>query len=273
MLPVAAWAETLRIATLACGSEPRRVRASAARHPAGQGSADIAAILDGIARLDADILLLSDVDYDLDLQALGALRDRAAEDGCGLSLSLCPPAQFRHADGPRSGRQTGGSVARAMRRALAISTATAAWRSCPACRSTLRECTDLSDLLWRDLPGTPHGCGRSRGGTVQRLSSSAHWDVPVILRDGQPLHLLVFHATPPVFDGPEDRNGRRESRRIGSCGDTTSTGHCRSRRRRSASCCWAMRTSTPCDGDGLHAGDPGPAEAHDRPPAGPGIRH
>ena len=24
-----------------------------------------------------------------------------------------------------------------------------------------------------------------------------------------PLHLLAFHATPPVFDGPEDANGRR----------------------------------------------------------------
>jgi hypothetical protein len=26
---------------------------------------------------------------------------------------------------------------------------------------------------------------------------------------GRPLRLLAFYATPPVFDGPEDRNGRR----------------------------------------------------------------
>jgi hypothetical protein len=41
-----------------------------------------------------------------------------------------------------------------------------------------------------------------------RLSSKSHWDLAIDL-DGQFLHLLAFHPTPPVFDGPEDRNGRR----------------------------------------------------------------
>ena len=41
------------------------------------------------------------------------------------------------------------------------------------------------------------------------LSTTAHWDVPIILPTGIQLHLLVWHATPPVFDGPDDRNGRR----------------------------------------------------------------
>lgn len=40
------------------------------------------------------------------------------------------------------------------------------------------------------------------------LSSKSHWDVPVEIA-GERLHLLVSHPTPPVFDGPEDRNGRR----------------------------------------------------------------
>jgi hypothetical protein len=44
---------------------------------------------------------------------------------------------------------------------------------------------------------------------TQRLASNAQWDVPLELPDGRGLHLLVWHATPPVFDGPEDRNGRR----------------------------------------------------------------
>ena len=43
---------------------------------------------------------------------------------------------------------------------------------------------------------------------VQRLATTAFWDVPVTTGAG-PLHLLTWHATPPVFDGPEDRNGRR----------------------------------------------------------------
>ncbi|WP_439100420.1 endonuclease/exonuclease/phosphatase family protein [Congregibacter sp.] len=41
-----------------------------------------------------------------------------------------------------------------------------------------------------------------------RLSSKSHWDVPIRI-NGQVLHVLASHPTPPVFDGPEDRNGRR----------------------------------------------------------------
>lgn len=42
-----------------------------------------------------------------------------------------------------------------------------------------------------------------------RLSSKSHWDVPVRLPDGRTLHVLASHPTPPGFDGPADRNGRR----------------------------------------------------------------
>ncbi|RDZ27821.1 endonuclease/exonuclease/phosphatase family protein [Lysobacter silvisoli] len=41
-----------------------------------------------------------------------------------------------------------------------------------------------------------------------RLSSKSHWDVPVRTPLGV-VHMLVSHPTPPVFDGPEDRNGAR----------------------------------------------------------------
>ncbi len=41
-----------------------------------------------------------------------------------------------------------------------------------------------------------------------RLSSKNHWDIEVTI-DTQTIHFLVSHPTPPVFDGPEDRNGRR----------------------------------------------------------------
>ena len=46
-----------------------------------------------------------------------------------------------------------------------------------------------------------------------RLSSKSHWDVPVSTPLGT-LHLLAAHPTPPVFDGPEDRNGRRNADEI-----------------------------------------------------------
>jgi len=46
-----------------------------------------------------------------------------------------------------------------------------------------------------------------------RLSSKSHWDVPVRTPGGT-VHFLVSHPTPPVFDGPEDRNGARNADEI-----------------------------------------------------------
>jgi hypothetical protein len=43
---------------------------------------------------------------------------------------------------------------------------------------------------------------------VFRLSSKNHADIPIRVGQ-QTLHFLVSHPTPPAFDGPEDRNGRR----------------------------------------------------------------
>lgn len=46
-----------------------------------------------------------------------------------------------------------------------------------------------------------------------RLSSKSHWDVPVRIQD-RVVHFLVSHPTPPVFDGPENRNGLRNADEI-----------------------------------------------------------
>ncbi|MBQ4857331.1 endonuclease/exonuclease/phosphatase family protein [Pseudoalteromonas sp. MMG007] len=41
-----------------------------------------------------------------------------------------------------------------------------------------------------------------------RLSSKSFWDLPVKVND-KTVHVLASHPTPPVFDGDEDRNGKR----------------------------------------------------------------
>ena len=41
-----------------------------------------------------------------------------------------------------------------------------------------------------------------------RLSSKSHWDIPVNV-NGKKIHILASHPTPPVFDGAEDSNGKR----------------------------------------------------------------
>ncbi|WP_017832713.1 endonuclease/exonuclease/phosphatase family protein [Kocuria sp. UCD-OTCP] len=63
---------------------------------------------------------------------------------------------------------------------------------------------------WADMPGNllPTGFYPPEQAEQLRLSSKSHWDVPVRIGD-RTVHVLASHPTPPGFDGPEDRNGRR----------------------------------------------------------------
>jgi endonuclease/exonuclease/phosphatase family metal-dependent hydrolase len=73
-------------------------------------------------------------------------------------------------------------------------------------------------FLWRDMPGALLPDDPATPATadwyspeelaVLPLSSKNHWDVPVKIGK-RTVHLLISHPTPPAFDGPEDRNGRR----------------------------------------------------------------
>ncbi|WP_171108483.1 MULTISPECIES: endonuclease/exonuclease/phosphatase family protein [Streptomyces] len=65
-------------------------------------------------------------------------------------------------------------------------------------------------FLWKDMPGNllPADYYSDEARAVFRLSSKSHWDVPVRIGHDT-VHFLVSHPTPPTFDGPEDRNGRR----------------------------------------------------------------
>jgi hypothetical protein len=84
----------------------------------------------------------------------------------------------------------------------------------------------FQNFLWKDMPGnlltndptidnpaTPvnenlKGFYSAEEQAKLRLSSKSHWDVPINV-NGEIVHALVSHPTPPVFDGPEDRNGKR----------------------------------------------------------------
>lgn len=69
------------------------------------------------------------------------------------------------------------------------------WKDMPNALRPVIPATDkpfYSDQIWAQFP----------------LSSKSHWDVPVIVNN-MTVHLLASHPTPPVFDGPEDRNGSR----------------------------------------------------------------
>ncbi|GAA2628471.1 endonuclease/exonuclease/phosphatase family protein [Streptomyces vastus] len=77
----------------------------------------------------------------------------------------------------------------------------------------VRAARTFQHFLWKDMPGSvmPPGYYSEAARAVFRLSSKSHWDLPVRLGPGRSstVHFLVSHPTPPTFDGPEDRNGRR----------------------------------------------------------------
>ncbi len=85
----------------------------------------------------------------------------------------------------------------------------------------LRASRRFSLLKWADLPN-PVLPMRADGGAffpkdvraAFRLSSKSHWDVPVVLPNGQRLNILASHPTPPVFDGLENLNGLRNDAEI-----------------------------------------------------------
>jgi len=66
------------------------------------------------------------------------------------------------------------------------------------------------NILWQDLPGNvmPANYYSEQAESVLRLSSKNHVVVPVEV-GSQIVHLLCCHPTPPVFDGDEKRNARR----------------------------------------------------------------
>ena len=81
-----------------------------------------------------------------------------------------------------------------------------------------RKIRTFQKFLWKDMPGALLPDDPATAATndwysedeleIFRLSSKSHWDLPI--RVGRRLvHFLVSHPTPPVFDGAEDRNGRR----------------------------------------------------------------
>jgi 3-phytase len=76
----------------------------------------------------------------------------------------------------------------------------------------------FQEFLWKDMPGAllpddpttpaPNDFYSPEELEILRLSSKSHWDVPINV-NGEIVHVLASHPTPPVFDGPEDRNGTR----------------------------------------------------------------
>lgn len=207
MATAPATAETLRLATYKA-ELTRRGPGLLLKDILSGDDPQVAAAVEVIVALDADVLLLTGIDYDHGHAALAALVDRLAAAGAAY------PHVF--AARPNSGQPTGFDIygnGRLGEARDAQGYGRFAGEGAMALLSRLPvdadAAQDFSDFLWADLPQalTPDTAEPLR--RIQRLSSTGHWQVPVALPGGRRLDLLAYSATPPVFDGPEDRNGRR----------------------------------------------------------------
>ncbi len=189
-----------------------RAGAGVAWKDVAEGDAQPRAVAEIIRRVRPDVLLVLELDHDLEGRALGALAALIAEDGAA------PGVDYRHRlaapmnTGVPTGLDLDGDGA------AAGPSDAQGWGRFPGqygmallSRLPIEGLRSFRRLLWAEMPGSlMPGAGMPEAAAmVQRLSSKSHWDVTLRLPGGETFHLLASHPTPPVFDGPEDRNGRR----------------------------------------------------------------
>jgi len=221
-LAPAAVAAPLRIATFNC-SLNRPTEGGLRRSLATPDDAQARAVAEIVQRVHPDILLLEEFDYDADGESLREFQaNYLARPQNGAA-----PIRYRYRfsapsntgvpsgfDLDHDGRVAGGGDA------LGFGEFPGQYGMAVLSRHPIdaAHARTFRKFLWRDLPGAllpddpatpaPADWYSPAMLAVLPLSSKSHWDLPV--RVGRTtLHLLASHPTPPAFDGPEDRNGRR----------------------------------------------------------------
>lgn len=161
----------------------------------------VAAFKNVVSSVSPDVLVLGDIDYDLNGHSVRALAD------------LFEDYDFVHSMRPNRGLHLGrdlngngylGDPQDAEGYAdFSGQGGMAVLSRHPIDQSDIR---DFTTFRWAELPSNlmPPDIP-----APQRLSTTAHWEIPVTMPNGGMLHLLAWHGTTPVFDGPEDLNGRR----------------------------------------------------------------
>ena len=169
----------------------------------------VGAIISVIAHNAPDVIVLTDIDYDHDWLSLVAVQTALSDAGHSLPFAYTRPVNAglpTDHDFDGDGRHGEPEDAQGWGRfrgdgGLAI---LSVW----PIKSD--QVTDFSELLWRDLPGAtlPEIETNTDIKDFMRLSSTGHWIVPIQI-ESTTIDIMIYAATPPVFDGPEDRNGLR----------------------------------------------------------------
>jgi hypothetical protein len=205
-LPVRATADGVRVALWQAGLS--RAGPGLLLRDAKRDDPQVVAVQTMLNAAGADVLVLLEVDWDARLAGLAAVNAGlvrpyphlfALAPNAGLATGLDMDGDGR-TGGPRDAQGYGRFAGHGGMAVLS--------------RYPTGAAQDFSTLLWRDLPeaalplqeGAPFPSAAAQA--VQRLASVGQWAVPVDTPAGR-LHLLISHPTPPIFDGPEDRNGLR----------------------------------------------------------------
>lgn len=192
------------------------------------GNAQAAAVAETIQRTDPDVLLVNEFDYVEGGEAAELFRDNYLEVGHNGAAPVDYPYYYvapvntgvpSGLDLDNSGTVGGGNDAFGFgdfpgQYGMVV------YSKFPIATDDVRT---FQDFLWKDMPGarlpddpaTPQAADwySPEELAAVRLSSKSHWDVPIRIGRST-VHFLVSHPTPPVFDGPEDRNGLRNSDEI-----------------------------------------------------------
>ncbi|NNC75045.1 MAG: ExeM/NucH family extracellular endonuclease [Acidimicrobiia bacterium] len=190
---------------------------------AAPGSAQPSVIAEIIQRARPDVLLVNEFDYDADGAAARLFQENYLSVGQGGADPIDYPFRFTAPsntgvpsgyDLDNSGFVGGGNDAFGFgffpgQYGMVV------YSMFPIVEDDVRT---FQNFLWKDMPGAllpddpefdgPADWYSAEELEIVRLSSKSHWDVPILAGD-EVVHFLTSHPTPPVFDGPEDRNGTR----------------------------------------------------------------
>ena len=214
---------TLRVATF--NADMNRKGAGVLIKDIGDRDPQVLRAAEIIRRVHPDILLINEIDWDPQGLALKAFLDLLAQDNAGgpawtaedsmtAPVNTGVPSGFdlngdgktmSAADAWGFGRFPGQyGMAIAMTAGISIT------------GQRTFQMQRWANAPWATAPVNPDGTPYYAPEVWAQfpLSSKSHWDVRVRLPDGRDLHLLASHPTPPVFDGPEDRNGLRNAAEI-----------------------------------------------------------
>lgn len=178
-------------------------------------NAQAATIAEIVQRTRPDVLLLNEFDYVPDGRAVDLFRDNYLERGQGGASPIDYPYAYvapsntgvpSGFDLDDNGTVGGGNDAHG------FGDFEGQYGMAVLSRFPIdeRQVRTFQTFRWADMPGNliPSDFYSPAEQAALRLSSKSHWDVPVRI-GRRTVHFLVSHPTPPTFDGPEDRNGRR----------------------------------------------------------------